>query len=114
MTRARLCSTAAVFAFLVGAATLPASAAAKHGSFTRHHFAAAVPGLSRDYWIYRPSRLSGRRVPLIVYLHGCTETAHDAAYATRWNDLAEQRGFIAAYPDQRIDQTVDGDAASHG
>jgi poly(hydroxyalkanoate) depolymerase family esterase len=114
MTRTRLCSIAVAFVLLTGAAVLPASAATKHGSFTKHRFIAADRGLSRDYWIYRPSRLSARRVPLIVYLHGCTETAHDAALATRWNDLAEKKGFIAVYPDQRIDQTLDGDLASHG
>jgi poly(hydroxyalkanoate) depolymerase family esterase len=103
-----------VVALLVTGVALPGSAAVKHGSFTKHTYTAADRGLSRDYWIYRPSHLSARRVPLVVYLHGCSQTAKDAAFGTRWNDLAEKKGFIVVYPDQRIDQTLDGDLASHG
>jgi len=109
MKTALLALVVAVLAF--GA---PASARTPHGTFTKFHYAAGDPGLGRDYYVYRPSHLSGRRVPLVVYLHGCTQSAPEAAWGTRWNELAEKKGFIAVYPEQRIDQTADGDAASHG
>jgi poly(hydroxyalkanoate) depolymerase family esterase len=106
---------AAVLAFAaVLSAAAPAWARAPHGTFTKFHYAASDPGLSRDYYVYRPSHYRGRRVPLIVYLHGCTQTAPEAAWGTRWNELAEQQGFLAVYPEQRVDPTADGDAASHG
>jgi poly(hydroxyalkanoate) depolymerase family esterase len=89
-----------------------ANAAPPGGSFTKHHFSAA-PGLSRDYWVFRPSRLASKRVPLVVYLHGCSQDATDAAHGTRWNALAEKRGFIAVYPDQRTEFSVDG-SEPHG
>ena len=93
-------------------AGLPASAAAPRGSFTRKHFSAA-PGLERDYWVYRPSRLAFKHVPLVVYLHGCSQNAADAAGGTRWNELAEKKGFIAVYPDQRTEFSIDG-SEPHG
>lgn len=37
--------------------------------------------------------------PVVVILHGCMTSALNIA-ATGWNDLADQRGFIAVYPQQ--------------
>lgn len=37
--------------------------------------------------------------PVVVVLHGCTESAASAA-ATGWNDLADQLGFLVVYPQQ--------------
>lgn len=37
--------------------------------------------------------------PVVVILHGCMTTALNIARAG-WNDLADQRGFIAVYPQQ--------------
>jgi poly(hydroxyalkanoate) depolymerase family esterase len=55
---------------------------------------------SRDYKIYIPGHTHGRKRPLIVMLHGCTQDPDDFALGTGMNLLAEEHGFIAAYPRQ--------------
>jgi len=56
----------------------------------------------RPYKVYVPSRLSGAKAPLVVMLHGCTQNADDFAVGTGMNRLADEHGFIVAYPEQQI------------
>ena len=55
---------------------------------------------SRDYRLYVPSRADGRALPLLVMLHGCTQDPDDFAAGTAMNRLAEEQGFLVAYPRQ--------------
>lgn len=57
---------------------------------------------SHPYFVYTPETYRpGTAVPLLIMLHGCTQTAADFAAGTRMNQLAEQYGFIVVYPQQK-------------
>lgn len=68
------------------------------GRFEEHLYADAAG--QRAYKLYVPSGHDGQPLPLIVMLHGCTQSPDDFAAGTKMNELAEKRKLLVAYPAQ--------------
>jgi poly(hydroxyalkanoate) depolymerase family esterase len=58
------------------------------------------PAGSRAYRLFIPSRYQERPLPLVVMLHGCTQSPEDFAAGTRMNFVAEEQNCFVAYPAQ--------------
>ena len=55
---------------------------------------------SRAYRLFIPSRYREQPLPLVVMLHGCTQSPDDFAAGTRMNFIAEEQNCFVAYPAQ--------------
>ena len=55
---------------------------------------------TRKYKLYIPSHYQGQALPLIVLLHGCTQSPDDFAAGTRMNLIAEEQTCFVVYPAQ--------------
>ena len=99
-------SFALLAAFIAACATLSvidgqarAVAAAPQGQLTTGSYTNGSGTLSYELYIpstYRP----GTPAPMVVALHGCTETADVYRQLSGWDKLAEAKGFIVVYPQQ--------------
>jgi poly(hydroxyalkanoate) depolymerase family esterase len=58
----------------------------------------ANPGNLRMF-VYVPERLPSE-APLVVALHGCSQTADEYDHGTGWSSLADRLGFAVVYPEQ--------------
>lgn len=61
------------------------------------------PAGSRTYKLCIPSRYQGQPLPLVVMLHGCTQSPDDFAAGTRMNFIAEEQNCFVLYPAQRTE-----------
>ncbi len=57
-------------------------------------------GDSGTYRVYVPGNRGAEPLPLVVMLHGCTQSPEDFAAGTGMNELAEEQSFLVAYPAQ--------------
>ena len=85
----RISSIASVFLCLLCAV------GAQAGTFSQESYG------GRTYWLYVPSGYqAGTPAPLVMMLHGCTQTGDGFATSTNMNALAEQNDFLVIYPQQ--------------
>jgi poly(hydroxyalkanoate) depolymerase family esterase len=56
---------------------------------------------SRAYRLFVPGGYQGQPLPLIVMLHGCTQSPDDFAAGTRMNFVADEQPCLVVYPAQR-------------
>ncbi|MCG6118561.1 MAG: PHB depolymerase family esterase [Aquimonas sp.] len=73
---------------------------AGQATFRSEHFSSGTGEL--DYKLFVPAGLELGRAPLLVMLHGCTQSADDFAVGTRMNALAGAQGYVVAYPQQSM------------
>jgi poly(hydroxyalkanoate) depolymerase family esterase len=86
-------------ALLAAAALWPRPATAATGTLSSGDYGGAEGAI--HYQLYVPSTYSPEApVPLVVALHGCTQTADGFRRLTRWDALAEAKGFIVVFPQQ--------------
>lgn len=53
-----------------------------------------------DYKLYIPTGIDTENAPLLLMLHGCTQSPDDFARGTHMNALADVHGYVIAYPEQ--------------
>ena len=78
--------------------TRPATPAPEGARFSEHTVVGTDGSLV--YKLYRPAGTGAAPLPLVVMLHGCTQSPDDFAAGTRMNAWAEREGFLVAYPAQ--------------
>jgi poly(hydroxyalkanoate) depolymerase family esterase len=75
-----------------------ADAPLPQASFTEHVYSG--PAGKRRYKLFVPAAYRGQPLPLVVMLHGCTQSPDDFATGTRMNVAAEASGCFVVYPAQ--------------
>ena len=83
-------------ALAVTAASVALSATALAGTVT------VEQQFGRNVRVFVPAKVASP-TPLVVMLHGCTQTADAFADATQMDVIAEKAGFVVAYPEQSAD-----------
>lgn len=98
----RRCLLVIVLALLV--ALVPGASAKDRPVAGRQAGTFSAQGLlTRDYALYVPTAVAAKprtKVPLLVLLHGCNQTADDIATGSRMEEVAEEHGFLVLLPNQ--------------
>lgn len=66
------------------------------------------PEGTRQYVLWVPAGYADERLPLVVALHGCGQTAVQFAGLTRLGQHADAQGFLVLYPRQQLSANVFG------
>ena len=59
-------------------------------------------------YIHEPENNNSTNKPLVVVLHGCTQSAAKVAEQSGWNVLADKHGFVVIYPEQKFSNNTSG------
>ncbi|MFN0143526.1 MAG: alpha/beta hydrolase family esterase [Mycobacterium sp.] len=102
---ARLTAFVAALSFLGSATVAPVSA-----NLGDPPGALTIGGLQRTYLVHAPA--GGAPVGLVLNLHGAGMTGGEQAALTDYNAVADQYGFVVAYPDGIDLSWADGRGAS--
>ena len=73
-------------------------AAPPSSSFTWHRM--TNPAGYRRFKLFVPPGATTAPRPLVMMLHGCTQSPEDFATGTGMNEIADEMGFVVAYPEQ--------------
>jgi poly(hydroxyalkanoate) depolymerase family esterase len=85
-------------AVLAFAASPAAAGAADRGAVTALTYGSGAG--AHPYLVYVPKGYTAKRhLPLVVFAHGCQTSAEQQMRSSRFNDLADRKGFVVAYPD---------------
>jgi poly(hydroxyalkanoate) depolymerase family esterase len=57
---------------------------------------------TREYLLYIPAGYDGTPLPLVVAMHGCSQSATHFAYVTAYNQLADTKKFLVLWPEQAM------------
>jgi len=79
-----------------------ARTATRAGVDGRQRFSCAAGEL--EYLLHLPPGVDPAGAPLLVMLHGCTQTPEDFARGTRMNQLAQAMGWVVAWPAQSTER----------
>ena len=80
---------------LVAASIVLSASASWAGTFSQESYS------GRTYWLYVPDGYqAGTPTPLVMMLHGCTQTGDGFATSTGMNAIADQETFLVVYPQQ--------------
>ena len=77
------------------------------GRTTTHRYSSAAGTLAFKLYVPAvpavPAAAAEGLRPMVVMLHGCTQSADDFAAGTQMNRLADEHGFLVVYPEQAAD-----------
>lgn len=73
------------------------------GTQLQHLFQMRCYGVGNNLaYLYRPEVEKGRKMPLLIMLHGATQSALEFSGQTQMNKLADKHGFCVAYIDKNM------------
>lgn len=82
------------------AVAAPAERPRTAGRGTFDTFAFGNGAGERSYRLHVPAGMADLPRPILVMLHGCTQSPDDFAAGTGMNTLADEHGFLVVYPEQ--------------